>query len=132
MGMLLCDFTTITKLFRGSPAATLPWIVSKSPTSREAIGAVDVFVPMNITDEAFSLRVLFGSLRVLRLQFILRRQSFFRREPYSMTLHNAMDIEDIDSQELRRRMMRGRFWIRYFLMRKKRSRTRLGTCTFRI
>lgn len=130
--MLLCDSTIITELFRGSPTATLSWVVSKSLASREAIGAVELFVPMNLKDEAFTLRALFGSFQIRRIPFILRRQIFFRREPYSTTLQKAMDIEDIDSLELRGGWWGENFGSVIFLMRKKWLRTRLGTCTFRI
>ncbi|CAL5191405.1 unnamed protein product [Lathyrus oleraceus] len=54
MGKLLCDSTTAAEPFQGSPAAALPWIDSKSSASMEAIGAVDLVVPMNLANEAFT------------------------------------------------------------------------------
>ncbi|CAK8540955.1 unnamed protein product [Lathyrus sativus] len=54
MGKLLCDSTTAAEPFQGSPAAALPWIDSKSPTPMEAMGAVDLVVPMNLANEAFT------------------------------------------------------------------------------
>ncbi|XP_004492061.1 uncharacterized protein [Cicer arietinum] len=54
MGKLLCDSTTVAEPFQGSPAAALPWIDSKSPPQLEAIGAVDLVVPTNLANGAFS------------------------------------------------------------------------------